>query len=63
VIKVKEQLHLQLGTAKETHGTDYFSARKGFDPASTSFYDLVFEFKTVGQGMYENEFIERRIRL
>jgi len=63
VIKVKEQLHLQLGTTKESKGVDYFSARKGFDPASTSFYDIDFEFKCTSQGIYENTFLERRIRL
>jgi predicted phosphodiesterase len=41
-IKVTEQIHVQLGTAKETIGLDYFSAKKGFSPASTSFYDLTF---------------------
>jgi predicted phosphodiesterase len=44
-IKVTEQLHVQLGTAKETIGLDYFSAKKGFSPASTSFYDLVFTLR------------------
>ena len=63
VIKVKEQLHLQLGTSKESKGTDYFGARKGFDPASTSFYDVDFYLKANENGIYEAQFIERRIKL
>jgi UDP-2,3-diacylglucosamine pyrophosphatase LpxH len=63
VIKVKEQLHLQLGTSKESKGTDYFGARKGFDPASTSFYDVDFYLKCNENGIYEAQFIERRIKL
>ena len=63
IIKVKEQLHLQLGTSKESKGTDYFGARKGFDPASTSFYDVDFYLKANENGIYEAQFIERRIKL
>jgi UDP-2,3-diacylglucosamine pyrophosphatase LpxH len=63
VVKVKEQLHLQLGTAKETKGIDYFSARKGFDPASTSFYDIDFWMKSTPRTVYVVDFIERRIKL
>ena len=63
VIKVKEQLHLQLGTSKESKGTDYFGARKGFDPASTSFYDVDFYLKANENAIYEAHFIERRIKL
>jgi UDP-2,3-diacylglucosamine pyrophosphatase LpxH len=63
VIKVKEQLHLQLGTTKESKGVDYFSARKGFDPASTSFYDVEFDMICKGSGEYEVQFIERRVKL
>jgi UDP-2,3-diacylglucosamine pyrophosphatase LpxH len=66
VVRVKEQLHLQLGTSKESKGVDYFSARKGFDPASTSFYDVDFELKHSvqdGNSGYYVEFIERRVKL
>lgn len=62
-IKVTEQIHIQLGTAKETVGLDYFSAKKGFSPASTSFYDLTFTLKATFK---DNDFIdvmEQRIKL
>lgn len=65
-IKVKEQLHIQLGTSKETHGTDYFSARKGFDPASTSFYYIDFELirhKNQYKDFSEIKYTERRVKL
>jgi len=61
-IKVTEQIHIQLGTAKETIGLDYFSAKKGFSPASTSFYDLTFELKNEGNSDSIN-MIEQRIKL
>jgi predicted phosphodiesterase len=61
-IKVTEQIHIQLGTAKKTIGLDYFSAKKGFSPASTSFYDLTFELKNESNCDLIN-MIEQRIKL
>jgi len=61
-IKVTEQIHIQLGTAKETIGLDYFSAKKSFSPASTSFYDLTFELK-VEKCVDVLNMIEQRIKL
>jgi hypothetical protein len=66
MIKVREQLHLQLGTGKESKSVDYFSARKGFDPASTSMYTITYTYKRpcVSGCVDEHlEFIEQRIRL
>lgn len=65
-ITVKEQLHIQLGTAKESKGVDYFSARKGFDPASTSFYDITFSLNRIaeqGKDILRMEYLEQRIKL
>jgi hypothetical protein len=61
-IKVTEQIHVQLGTAKETIGLDYFSAKKGFSPASTSFYDLTFTLRQNSHTDYV-DIIEQRIKL
>jgi UDP-2,3-diacylglucosamine pyrophosphatase LpxH len=66
IITVKEQLHIQLGTAKESKGVDYFSARKGFDPASTSFYDITFNLNRIneqGRDTLRMEYIEQRVKL
>jgi len=66
IINVKEQLHIQLGTAKESKGVDYFSARKGFDPASTSFYDITFSLNRTfeqGRDALKMEYIEQRVKL
>lgn len=65
-IMVKEQLHIQLGTAKESKGNDYFSARRGFDPASTSFYDIHYKYvrkRVDGVDASQIEYIEQRVKL
>ena len=65
-IIIKEQLHIQLGTSKETIGTDYFSARKGFDPASNSMFYIDFELirdKTKNRDSTSITYIERRVRI
>ncbi|MFN9582256.1 MAG: hypothetical protein ACK566_06265 [Bacteroidota bacterium] len=65
-VKVREQLHIQLGTGKESKSVDYFSARKGFDPASTSMYTITYKYVRTYSGNKEDQyidFIENRIKL
>ena len=60
-VKTKEQIHIQLGTIKKTNIiNDYFSARKGFDPANATFYYIRFYYDFHSHGRVN--YIEERIK-